>query len=64
MSQDGVDIDTFEVPWTSQLLKPGDKTLHLDIYSQTDQWNLIYFIISVRSETVIGGTEHYVIKDG
>jgi len=63
MSEDGVDIDTLEISWTSQLLKPGDKTLHLDMYTQTDNWNLIYFIISVRSKTTVGGTGHYIILD-
>jgi hypothetical protein len=61
MSEDGVDIDTFEVSWASELLKPGDTRLHLDIYSRIDQWNLIYIIISVRSKTTVGGTGHYVI---
>jgi hypothetical protein len=64
MSQEGVDIDTFEITWASQLLKPGDTKLHLDMYSRIDQWNLIYFIISVKSKTVTGGTGHYVIYGG
>jgi hypothetical protein len=61
MSEDGVDIDTFEITWASQLLKPGDTKLHLDIYTYVDNWNTIYFIISVKSKTVTGGTGHYVI---
>ncbi|MGD0795077.1 MAG: hypothetical protein ABR958_05755 [Dehalococcoidales bacterium] len=60
---DGVDIDTFNVTWTSQLLKPGDTKLHLDLYTQTDNWNLVYIIISVRSKVVTGGTGHYIISD-
>jgi hypothetical protein len=63
MSEPGVDIDTFEITWASQLLKPGDTKLHLDMYTQTDQWNIVYFIISVRSKVVTGGTGHYVILD-
>jgi Tfp pilus assembly protein PilX len=60
---DGVDIDTFNITWASQLLKPGDTRLHLDMYTQTDNWNIIYFIISVRSKVVTGGTGHYIIMD-
>jgi hypothetical protein len=35
--------------------------LHLDMDSGTDAWNLIYVIISVRSEIVTSGTGHYLI---
>jgi hypothetical protein len=61
MSEDGVDIDTFEITWASQLLKPGDNKLHLDLYTYIDNFNTIYLIISVKSKTVTGGTGHYVI---
>jgi Tfp pilus assembly protein PilX len=62
----GVDIDTFEVPWSSGILVPGDTWLHLDLPSgaiNVDAWNLIYIIISVRSKTVIGATGHYIISN-
>jgi hypothetical protein len=58
---DGVDIDTFELKWDDGILTPGDKNLEVDLYSNTDAWNLVYFIISIRSETVTTGTSHYMI---
>jgi hypothetical protein len=58
---DGVDIDTFEIKWNDGILTPGDKNLEVDLYSNTDAWNLVYFIISIRSETVTTGTTHYII---
>ena len=61
MSEDGVDIDTFYVTWASGLLDPGDSTAQLDMPTTTDNWNLIYIILSLRSETVTGGTTPYVI---
>jgi hypothetical protein len=61
---DGVDIDTFYVTWESGLLEPGDTTAHIDLPTGTDSWNLIYIILSMCSETVTGGTEHYVIHYG
>jgi hypothetical protein len=64
MSKDGVDTDTFSITWASGLLHADDTQAQIDLYTQTDNFNLIYIILSVRSETVIGGTEHYVIKDG
>jgi hypothetical protein len=62
-SYPGIDIDTFEIDWGDNILMPNDTRLHLDLYSGQDFWNLIYFILSVRSKTVIGGTEHYSIRD-
>jgi hypothetical protein len=58
---EGVDIDTFELLWADNILTPDDTVLHVDMFSYNDAWNLVYFIISVRSETVTGGTSHYVI---
>ncbi|MFA5309892.1 MAG: hypothetical protein WC370_10480 [Dehalococcoidales bacterium] len=58
---EGVDIDTFEIKWDDGILMPKDKKLYVDMYSNADAWNLVYFILSVRSETVTGGTENYVI---
>jgi hypothetical protein len=63
---EGVDIDTFEVRWDDKvdgvpILTPKDSRLYVDMYSSGDAWNLVYFIISIRSETVTSGTTHYVI---
>jgi hypothetical protein len=58
----GVDIDTFQVDWDDGILVPGDKSLQVDMTSDTDAWNLIYFIISVRSVTVTSGTTYYTIR--
>jgi len=60
-SYPGIDVDTFCLLWTDNILTPGDTRLHLDMVSGTDAWNLVYVIVSVRSETVTGGTENYVI---
>jgi hypothetical protein len=60
-SYPGVDVDTFTVLWADGILTPKDTSLHLDMQSGTDAWNLIYIIISVRSETVTSGTGHYQI---
>jgi hypothetical protein len=58
---DGVDIDTFYITWASGLLESGDTTAQLDLPSQ-EAWNLVYIILSLRSETVTGGTTHYMIR--
>jgi hypothetical protein len=58
----GIDVDTFQVLWTDNILMPNDTRLHLDMNTGTDAWNLIYIILSVRSKTVIGSTGHYIIS--
>lgn len=62
MTNPGIDVDTFEVLWEDGYLRPGDTSLHLDMWSGTDAWNFIYLIISVRSETTTSGTTHYFIN--
>jgi hypothetical protein len=74
MSFDGVDVDTFEIPWENgsaeDLVVPGDTTAHLDLPSETtggydgsDAWNMVYLILSLRSLTTTSGTTHYVIHN-
>jgi hypothetical protein len=62
-SYPGVDVDTFTVLWADGILTPKDTSLHLDMQSGTDAWNLVYIIMSVRSETVTSGTGHYQIDN-
>ena len=63
---DGVDIDTFDVPWENSsnenLVEPGDTTARINLPTGSDSWNLVYIILSMHSETVTGGTVHYVIN--
>jgi hypothetical protein len=64
--QDGIDIDTFYVPWgnppSSGLLRPEDSSALVALQTGSDSWNLIYIIISFRSRTVTGGTVTYLIR--
>jgi hypothetical protein len=60
-SADGVDVDTFYVTWASGLLDAGDTSAQIDLYTDQDNWNLVFIIISFRSETTTGGTVTYLI---
>ncbi len=60
VSYDGIDVDSFDVPWYDPL-EPGDTSALIEIETESDSWNLIYMILSMSSETVTGGTTHYVI---
>ena len=61
-SYPGVDVDTFIILWADGIFMPKDTSVHLDMDSGTDAWNLIYIIMSVRSETVTSGTGHYTLN--
>jgi hypothetical protein len=66
LSEDGIDIDTFYIPWgdppeSSRFLKPQDTSAKVLLHTGTDSWNLIYIILSFRSDTVTGGTVTYLI---
>ena len=63
-----MDVDTFTIYWDDEdpygepLIKADDTEAHIDLPSGQDNWVLIYMILSVRSETITGGTTHYVIN--
>jgi hypothetical protein len=69
---DGVDIDTFYVPWGDPpedgLLKPGDSSATIVLnYADSNPFyaeliNFIYILISFRSRTITGGTITYLIE--
>ena len=50
MTADGVDVDTFYITWASGLLETGDSSAQIDIVTDIDIWNLVYIILSFRSE--------------
>jgi hypothetical protein len=68
LAANGVDIDTFQVTWTSALLEPGDTAAWVVLGNASSNPNdaelimLVYIIISFRSETTSGGSISYLIK--
>jgi len=72
ITADGIDIDTFHVPWgdppSDGLLKPGDSSAEVMLnYASPDPtgaelFNFIYIILSFRSETITGGTVTYLVR--
>jgi hypothetical protein len=61
MSAEGIDVDTFYVTWSSGLLEEGDTSATVDIVTDVDIWNLIYTILSFRSDITNGGTISYLV---
>ena len=62
MSASGVDVDTFSVLWADNVLQSGDTSVKVDMYTQTDSWNLVYIVLSFRSKTETGGALSYLIR--
>jgi hypothetical protein len=62
MTYNGIDVDTFQVLWSDHVFKQGDHKVTLHMPTLQDVWNLVYIIMSVRSETVTGGTSSYIIQ--
>jgi hypothetical protein len=62
LAEDGIDIDTFYITWISGLLEPGDSSAQIDLPTEIDSWNLVYIILSFRSETTTGGTITYLVR--
>ena len=61
-SNSGIDIDTFDVSWGSNILQSGNTFAKVDLPTQTDSWNLVYIILSFRSRATSGGIISYLVK--
>lgn len=68
---DGIDINTLGIDppngeyitWASNILQEGDTSAQVDLVTYQDVWNLVYIIISFRSEASTGGSLTYLIKE-
>lgn len=62
LTADGVDIDTFNVTWASGMLQSRDTSARIGLYSQIDNWDLVYIIVSFRSSVNTGNALSYLIR--
>jgi hypothetical protein len=68
LAANGVDIDTFQVTWDSELLESGDTAAWVVLGNASSNpydaelIMLVYIIISFRSETTSGGSISYLIR--
>jgi hypothetical protein len=68
LTANGVDIDNFDITWSSGLLEPGDTTAEVSLGNASSNEMdaelimVVYIIISFRSETTSGGVIGYLIK--
>lgn len=61
LSVPGVDIDTFEITWNSNILNEDDTSAEIHIPTDTDGFSMIYIIFSFRSSVTSGGAITYLI---
>jgi hypothetical protein len=61
LNASGVDIDTFHVPWSVNLVKTNDTTATIVINPSGDGLVSIYTIASFRSSVTSGGSVSYLI---
>ena len=55
----GIDIDTFDI---SEFVDPGDTAAEVILDNGEEIYDLVYIIISFRSDIITGGSISYVIK--
>jgi len=58
----GVDIDTFHITWSDNIVKQGDTQADINIYTNGDGLVSIYVIASFRSSITTGGSVSYLIS--
>ena len=58
-SINGIDIDTFDM---SAYVDPGDISADVTLGSNLEIYNLVYLILSFRSEITTGGTITYLVR--
>ena len=62
LSVSGVDIDTFVIEWDDDIVQPGDSSADIDLPTWSDGFNLVYIILSFRSEVTTGGTISFLLS--
>jgi hypothetical protein len=59
---DGIDLDTFAISGLSGIIDPADSLATVRMTTGTDIWNLVYMILSFRSDKVGSGLVTYIVK--
>ncbi len=60
-THEGIDIDTF-IAGGGDIIKPGDTEAEIRMPTNTDVWNLVYIILSFRSEITVGGVIDFEVE--
>jgi len=63
VSEAGIDLDSFHILWSDNILKSGDTSANLNFHTYGDGYVTIYMILSVRSKITTGGSIGYLIRN-
>lgn len=58
---DGLDLDTFTIDGSSGIIDPADSSATARLVTGIDIWNLVYMILSFRSDVVGSGLLSYIV---
>ena len=58
---DGIDLDTYSIDGSTGIIDPADSSATVRMRTGTDVWNLVYMILSFRSDNVGSGCLTYVV---
>ncbi|MBN2099088.1 MAG: hypothetical protein JW753_05765 [Dehalococcoidia bacterium] len=61
LPDDGIDLDTYSIDGSSGIIKPADSSATVRLTTGTDVWNMMYMILSFRSDTVGTGLLTYIV---
>ena len=59
---DGIDIDTFYIAGGSGTIQPGDTEATVEFETEEDVWNMVYMILSLRSDLSGTGLLSYIVE--
>ena len=59
---DGIDLDTYIIDGSTGIIDPADSSATVRLTTGTDIWNLVYMILSFRSDKVGSGLVTYIVE--
>ena len=59
---DGVDLDTFIIDGSEDVIDPRADSATVRLQTGVDSWNLVYIMLSFRSDIVGSGLLSYIVK--
>ncbi len=58
---DGIDLDTYVIDGSDHIIAPADSSATVRLRTGTDVWNMVYMILSFRSDNVGSGCLSYIV---
>jgi hypothetical protein len=59
---DGIDLDTYTIDGSTGIIRPADSSATVRLRTGTDVWNMVYMILSFRSDVIGTGLVSYIVK--